>query len=75
MKKEIETPFFDNVKELWIKGIGVLEYEYKSKVLKLKTPDMLKPQWEVSNQKAFATNLVTIPFSTYPSKPVLHHPA
>jgi hypothetical protein len=57
MKKEIETPFFDNVKELWIKGIGVLEYEYKSKVLKLKTPDMLKPQWEVSNQKAFATNL------------------
>lgn len=57
MIKEIETPFFDNVKELWIKGIGVLEYEYKSKVLKLKTPDMLKPQWEVSNQKAFATNL------------------
>lgn len=60
MKKEIETPFFDNVKEIWDKGIKVLEFEYKKAVLGYdtsKTPKWLVPKWEVSNQKAFATNL------------------
>lgn len=60
MIKEIETPFFDNVKEIWDKGIKVLEFEYKKAVLGYdtsKTPKLLVPKWEVSNQKAFATNL------------------
>lgn len=60
MIKEIETPFFDNVKEIWDKGIKVLEFEYKKAVLGYdtsKAPKWLVPKWEVSNQKAFATNL------------------
>lgn len=60
MIKEIETPFFDNVKEIWDKGIKILEFEYKKAVLGVDTskiPELLVPKWEVSNQKAFATNL------------------
>lgn len=60
MKKEIESPFFDNVREIWDKGIKVLEYQYKKAVLGVdvsKTPKWLVPKWEVSNQKAFATDL------------------
>lgn len=60
MIKEIETPFFDNVKEIWDKGIKILEFEYNKAVLGFDTskiPKLLVPKWEVSNQKAFATNL------------------
>ena len=60
MNKEIESPFFDNVREIWDKGIKVLEYQYKKAVLGVdvkKTPKWLVPKWEVSNQKAFATDL------------------
>lgn len=60
MNKEIESPFFDNVREIWDKGIRVLEFQYKKAVLGVdvsKTPKWLVPKWEVSNQKAFATNL------------------
>jgi len=60
VNKEIESPFFDNVREIWDKGIKVLEYQYKKAVLGVdvkKTPKWLVPKWEVSNQKAFATDL------------------
>lgn len=60
MNKIIETPFFDNVREIWDKGIKVLDFQYKKTVLGVdisQTPKCLVPKWEVSNQKAFATNL------------------
>lgn len=60
MNKIIETPFFDNVREIWDKGIKVLDFQYKKAVLGVdisQTPKCLVPKWEVSNQKAFATNL------------------
>lgn len=60
MIKDIENPFFDSVKEIWDKGIKMLEFEYKKAVLGYdtsKTPKWLVPKWEVSNQKAFATDL------------------
>ena len=60
MTKDIETPFFESVKEIWRMGFRVMEFEYRKTVLKhdlSKLPEWYLPKWKVRSHKAFATDL------------------